>query len=133
MSKEWCYYEIRITSQNPSVDKETSIDTNTLKRFISMALQKYHGLFGQGIEYSIMNHHNQTAFIKVSQTDKSSFASAVTLYVSTEDLYDHPLVALLEQETSNIKNLLVGEDDQLWWRRECEEEEGEEEEEEEDI
>lgn len=126
MSKEWCYYELKITSQSPSLDKETLIDTITLKRFISMALQKYHGLFGQGIEYSIMNHHNQTAFIKVSQIDKSCFASAVTLYVSTEDLYDHPLVALLEQETSDIKTLSVREDDQLWWKRECEEEEEEE-------
>ncbi|CCC68642.1 hypothetical protein NCAS_0B05580 [Naumovozyma castellii] len=119
--KEWQFYKLQITTQDTSIDKETIIDEITWKQWINNALKRSHGLFGEGIEYFIVNQEDKIAFLKVSYQDREAFSSAIGTYISTDDLIGTPLAVTTLQETSDVNNLEIGEDDKLWYKKFVEE------------
>ena len=81
------------------------------------ALRKSHGLFGEGCEYYFLNQHNHVAYVKVFRKDASAFSSAVTTFVSSEQLVGIPLVALIIQNSDSLTDMSVEDDDKIWFRK----------------
>lgn len=108
------------TSQNEEKDNELIIDTITWRQLINNALRRSHGVFGEGIEYSILNTDDKIAFFKVGYNEREMFTIALTTYISSDDLVSTPLVVSIMQQTPNLKELDVSDDDRLWLNRELE-------------
>lgn len=108
--------------EDPDLEQEIKLDTMTWKQWINNSLKRTHGLFGEGIEYSFLNHDSDLAYLKVGYHDKDTFSSAVSTYISSDELVGCPLFATILQETSNLKSLEVGQDDEIWLKRAIESE-----------
>ncbi|SSD59029.1 related to Ribonucleases P/MRP protein subunit POP8 [Saccharomycodes ludwigii] len=89
--------------------------------FIKAALKKYHGLFGEGIEYYFLNQQNDIAYLKVDFVDKEVLQTSVSSYISGEDLVGVPLTMEILQVTNSVTSLETNEDDKLWINKEIEE------------
>ena len=97
----------------------------TWKQWLNNALNRSHGVFGEAMEYSFINQDDKIAYCKVNHNDKELFTSAVTTYISNDELLGLPLVVTILQETPDLKLLQVTEDDKLWHKKVIEEEEEE--------
>lgn len=94
----------------------------TWKQWINNALKRAHGIFGQGVEYSFIKQIDKTAFVRVSYSDRETFSSAVTTYISSDELVGAPMIVTIEQESSQLEHIEVKEDDKLWFTRAIENE-----------
>lgn len=94
----------------------------TWKQWLNNALNRSHGVFGEAMEYLFINQDDKIAYCKVNHNDKELFTSAVTTYISNDELLGLPLVVTILQETPDLKLLQVTEDDKLWHKKVIEEE-----------
>lgn len=94
----------------------------TWRRWLNHALKRTHGLFGEAIEYTILNQEDKIAYIQVGFQDKDVFSTATSTYISNSELLGAPAVVRIEQETPDLKKLEVTEDDLIWYKRVTEEE-----------
>lgn len=85
-------------------------------------MKRTHGLFGEAIEYTILNQEDKIAYIQVGFQDKDVFSTATSTYISNSELLGAPAVVRIEQETPDLKKLEVTEDDLIWYKRVTEEE-----------
>lgn len=106
------------TSQNKEADEEFRVDEMTWRQWFNNALKRSHGLFGAGLEYYFIHQDDKIAYIKVNYHDRDLLASAVSTYISNEELVGHPLVVTILQETCDLKALEVSDDDRLWLNKE---------------
>lgn len=103
--------------EDPNIENETALDLITWKQWISNALRKSHGIFGEGIEYTFLNQDSNLAYVKVGLNDKDIFSSAVSTYISNEDLVGCPLFATVLQETPDLGSLEAQEEDEIWLKK----------------
>lgn len=89
----------------------------TWNQWLYNALKRTHGLFGEAIEFHFMNQSDKLAYLKVSYQDKDTFSSAISSYISTEELLGKPLVVTILQETPYLKQLVITDDDKLWYEK----------------
>lgn len=133
--KEWQYFKVKLyvfyivyrpgtiiltlcrNFEDVTLEKETILDLMTWKRWTSNALRRSHGVFGEGIEYFFLKQEGNLAFLKVNYRDKDTFSSAVSSYISSDELVGCPLFVTILQETSNLQSLEVTQDDEIWLRR----------------
>ncbi|CCH58668.1 hypothetical protein TBLA_0A08790 [Henningerozyma blattae CBS 6284] len=120
-NKDWTYFKLLITSHDKIFDDEVRIDTLTWKQWITNALRRTHGLFGESIEYFFLNLDDKIAYIKLNYNDKEVFSSAITSYISNDDLAGKPLAVCVLQITDFLKDLNISKDDKLWHQKEMEE------------
>lgn len=85
-------------------------------------MKRAHGIFGEGIEYSFLKQIDKTAFVRVSYCDRGTFSSAITTYISTDELVGAPLIVTIEQEASQLELIKIKEDDKVWFTRAIENE-----------
>lgn len=116
-TKEWYFFKLSITSQDHDTDEETVFDEMTWKQWINNALKRSHGLFGEGIEYYIINQDNRILYLRVSYKDRDLFSQAISTYISTDELVGKPLIVSIVQETDNLDKLSITDDDKLWWNK----------------
>lgn len=94
----------------------------TWRQVIINALKRSHGIFGEGIEFDFLSVQGNRAFVKVGYEDRAQFSSALSTYISSEELIGVPLVVHILQECTKLERMKVGEDDELWFKRSLEEE-----------
>ncbi|CUS21195.1 LAQU0S02e08218g1_1 [Lachancea quebecensis] len=94
----------------------------TWRQFINNALRKSHGIFGEGCEFYFINQQNATAYIKVFFKDADKFSSAVSTFISDEELVGLPLVAHIIQTTKVLGCLQVENSDLIWLKKAIREE-----------
>ncbi|CCD23327.1 ribonuclease P NDAI_0B02920 [Naumovozyma dairenensis CBS 421] len=87
------------------------------------ALKRSYGIFGEGLEYSLIHQDDKIAYVRVSHHDKDVFSSSIATYISTDELIGSPLIVQILQETSNLESLDISSDDQLWLKKVIEENE----------
>lgn len=119
--KEWCYFKLHVTSQIKEKDDGLLIDNMTWRQLINNALRRSHGLFGEATDYHIINQEDKVAYVRIRYTDKDMFSSGISTYISSDELVGVPLVVNILQETPNLEQLDVHEDDTLWLRRSIDE------------
>lgn len=93
----------------------------TWRQLINNALRRSHGLFGEATDYHIINQEDKVAYVRIRYTDKDMFSSGISTYISSDELVGVPLVVNILQETPNLEQLDVHEDDILWLRRSIDE------------
>ncbi|AMD21870.1 HFR015Cp [Eremothecium sinecaudum] len=108
------YYKLKITTQDSINVIEQTIDEMTWRQFINNALSKGHGIFGESIDYEFLNISDRIAFVRVGSHDHHTFTSALTTYVSGDELLGFPLVVEIIQETVNPTKLSITDDDKIW-------------------
>ncbi|SCU81606.1 LAFA_0C06128g1_1 [Lachancea sp. 'fantastica'] len=86
----------------------------TWRQFINNSLKKCHGLFGEACEYYFLKQDGNLAYVKVFIKDAATFESAVSTFISSEELTEVPVLALILQTTNAIGNLEISDDDVLW-------------------
>ncbi|SCU83508.1 LAME_0C05424g1_1 [Lachancea meyersii CBS 8951] len=86
----------------------------TWRRFINSSLKKSHGVFGEASEYHFLNRDQNIAYLKVFVKDADTFESAISTFISSEELTEVPVLALILQKTNDISKLEVTDDDVLW-------------------
>ncbi|SCV04047.1 LAMI_0H13014g1_1 [Lachancea mirantina] len=89
----------------------------TWRQFVMNALRKAHGLFGESCLFEFLCINDKFAYLKVNDAESELFSVAMTTYISTDELVGFPLVANIMQRTSDLKSLIVGEDDVLWRKK----------------
>ncbi|CCE64233.1 hypothetical protein TPHA_0H00220 [Tetrapisispora phaffii CBS 4417] len=127
VSPDWYYFKLKLTSQDPKFDVDVRFDELTWRRWLNAALVKSYGIFGESIEYTFLNRENQVGYVRVGKKEKDMFITALFTYISTDELFEVPLVMNILQETDSIRSLDIQEDDKLWLRRCIEEEENDQE------
>lgn len=121
--REWCYFKLHITTRDQAIDDEIKIDRVTWIQWINSALRRSHGLFGEGCEYVIMNEDDKIAYVRVNHRDSDMFASAISVFTSSEELVGHQLTCSIIQQTPLVQDLKISDDDELWLKKELEENE----------
>ncbi|CEP63092.1 ribonuclease P LALA0_S07e02212g [Lachancea lanzarotensis] len=86
----------------------------TWRQFINNSLKKSHGLFGEACEYYFLNQDGNIAYVKVFMKDAATFESAISTFISSKELTEVPVLALILQRTNDICRLDISEDDSLW-------------------
>ncbi|CCK71203.1 ribonuclease P KNAG_0G01450 [Huiozyma naganishii CBS 8797] len=97
------------------------MDEMTWRQWINNALKRSHGIYGEGIEYYILNRDEKIIYLKVNYTDATLFSSALATYTSSDELLGFPLVVNIIQETPYLKELKTNDDDKLWFNNELNE------------
>ena len=116
-SKEWSYFKLSMTTQDKDIDQENVFDEMTWRQWISNALKRSHGIFGEGIEYYIIKHDDKTLYVKVFYKDSTIFSQAISTYISSDELVGKPLIVSIVLETSNVNELSKDPNDRLWMKR----------------
>ncbi|KAG0660911.1 hypothetical protein C6P45_001459 [Maudiozyma exigua] len=116
-SKEWSYFKLCMTTQDKDIDQENVFDEMTWRQWISNALKRSHGIFGEGIEYYIIKHDDKTLYVKVFYKDSTIFSQAISTYISSDELVGRPLIVSIVLETSNTNELSNDPNDKLWVKR----------------
>ncbi|AET40577.1 ribonuclease P Ecym_6194 [Eremothecium cymbalariae DBVPG len=113
-ANDWYYFKLKLTSPNVEQDSNTHLDEMTWRQFIRHALKHSHGVFGEAIEFDFLNQDNGTAYVKVGYDDRDNFSSALSSYISSDELVGFPLVIHILQSTPNAASLHVEESDFIW-------------------
>ncbi|CDO94659.1 unnamed protein product [Kluyveromyces dobzhanskii CBS 2104] len=114
---EWCYFKTKVTSHDSVKDSEIKVDKVTWLQMISTALKKSHGVFGEAIEYKVLYIDNLDAITKVSKNDADIFSTAITSFISGDELVGTPLVINIIQICTKLSGLTVHHDDMLWFKK----------------
>lgn len=83
---------------------------------VNSALKRSHGVFGEATEYEILHLDNRNVVLKVNYHDREILSTALTTYISNEELIGIPLVINLLQETVSLTKLDIDKDDRLWFK-----------------
>ncbi|QLQ79598.1 hypothetical protein HG537_0C02450 [Torulaspora globosa] len=114
---EWHYFKLSMKFEDTDIQEENVIDLITWKQWINNALKRTHGIFGEGIEYSFLHQESTTAYIQVASHDKDIFASAISTYISDNDLVGSPVFVLMDCESTDLTTMNISADDQVWMKR----------------
>lgn len=98
-------------------EEKNIIDMMTWRQWIKNALRRTHGIFGEGIEYEILSQESTRAYVQVSSHDKDTFSSALSTYISDNELVGSPVFVLIEKESSDPMAMSIDDDDQVWLKR----------------
>ena len=123
-SDEWVLYKLKLTTMTDE-DAVIVIDELTWKQYLLHALGKTHGLFGQGLEYTILNTKKilidekfvNIAYVKVSKLDDNTFANAVNTYINYKLIDDKILTCNVLQRTDVFDKLEVNKEESLWKKK----------------
>lgn len=89
----------------------------TWRQWLNHALKRSHGLFGESIEYHLLNEDDNIAYFKVRKVDSETFATAIATYTSSDELVGVPLVVCIVQQVKKLEDLHITEDDKIWLKR----------------
>lgn len=114
---EWYYFKVHATSQDFEKDEETKLDKITWLQIINSALKRSHGVFGEAIEYDVLHNDGLDSIIKVNYIDRQVFSTAMTSYISSDELVGVPLVFMIEQQQGKLSDITVPDEDLLWFKK----------------
>lgn len=123
-SDEWFLYKLKLSTMTDE-DADIVIDELTWKQYLLHALGKNHGLFGQGLEYTVLNTKKilidkklvNIAYVRVSKLDDKTFANAVNTYINYKLIDDKILACSVLQKTDEFDKLEVNEEESLWKKK----------------
>jgi len=123
-SDEWYLYKLKLTTMSEE-DADLTIDELTWKQYILQALGKNHGLFGQGVEHTILNtkkifidsSYVNIAYIQVSKMDDKIFSNAINTYINYKLIDGKILTCAVLQKTDEFGKLEINDEEALWKKK----------------